>query len=176
MRIEKKQIVSDIASMIGDSAYVFVVSYKGLNVKDFSQLRDDLAKLDSRCNVLKNRLIEKAAEIQGEKALLEVELSGDTALVTGNGDPGAVAKALNSFSKGHDQVQFKGGSLEGATLKPDDVDMIANLPSREVLLAQVLGLLQAPTRNLVSVLNNAASGIVNVLSAYQHKLEEGESA
>ncbi len=170
MRIEKKQIVNDIGTILEDSAFLYMVTYKGLKVKDFDQLRTDLDKVEAKCHILKNSLISKAAEIKKMNDLASMELTGDTALISGTGDPGAVAKSLSDFAKKHDAVSFKGGYLEGAILNSADVESISKLPPKEILLAQLLGTLQAPASSLARLLNAKLSGIVYVLNSYKEKL------
>ena len=170
MRIEKKQIVNDIGIIIENSGFLYMVSYKGLKVKEFNQLRLDLDKVEARCHILKNSLISKAAEIKNIENLASMKLAGDTALISGKGDPGVVAKTLNDFARKHKVVSFKGGYLDGSVLTGVNVESISKLPSKEILFAQLLGTLQAPTRNLVSLLNTKLSGIVYVINSYKEKL------
>jgi len=173
MRSEKLQLVKDIGNMLTGSSFMFFISYKGLKVKDLTELRTSLAKQKAECHILKNRLVKKAAELSGISKLTEISLKEDTALILGSGDPGAVAKIVDTFFKARqDQPGSKGGFFEGALLSKKDVEDIASLPSKEVLYAQLLGVMQAPSRNLVSVLNMKASSIVNVLNAYKEKLEK----
>jgi large subunit ribosomal protein L10 len=171
MRIEKTLLVESIGQMIEDSSFLFFVSYKGLNVKNFSALRDQLAEKDADCRVLKNRLIRKAAELKGIDALKDFDLKDDTAMIFGSGDASATAKVISEFFKKHSEVEAKGGYMEGSVLDVESVNAIATLPSREVLLSQLIGVIQAPAVNLVSVLNQKTSSIVNVLNAYKDKLE-----
>ncbi len=172
MRIEKKQLVKDIGSLIEDSSFVYLISYSGLKVKDFNDLRSGLDKDESTCHVFKNTLISKAAEQKGISALAEIKLSGDTALVSGKGDPGATAKSLSDFAKGHKTVTFKGGCIDGALVSGNEIVAIAKLPSREVLLSQLVGTLQAPMSSLVGVLNAKLSSIVYVLEAYKNTKQQ----
>jgi large subunit ribosomal protein L10 len=90
----------------------------------------------------------------------------------GGSDPGAVAKVLVEFGNSNEVVQAKGGMFEGAMLSAAEIADIAALPSKDILQAQLLGVLQAPARNLVSILNNKAASILNVLNAYKDKLEK----
>jgi len=173
MRIEKKQMVEDIGVVLKNADFLFLISYKGLDVAAFSDLREKLADKEAECRVLKNRLIRKAAEKEGMEEFSRLNFVGDTALVSGNGDPGEVAKVIDAFGKGADIVSPKGGLLDGSTLSPADVKAIASLPSREVLLGQLLGVMEAPSRNLVSALNAKATEIMNVLNAYKNKKENG---
>jgi len=170
MRIEKRQIVNEIGNLIDDSSFLYMVSYKGLKVKDFHQLRLDLDKVQARCHILKNSLILKAAELKSIENLAAMKLIGDTALVSGVGDPGAVAKSLSDFAGKHKELSFKGGYLDGSVLSDVDVESISKLPPKEVLLAQLLGTLEAPARSLASLLNTKLSGIVYVINSYKEKL------
>ena len=169
MRLEKKQLINDIGAILEKSDFIYMMSYNGLKVKDFEQLRAQLEKSKAGCNVLKNTMIRKAAEIKGMPELAAVKLTGDTALISGNGDPSVVAKILSTFIKRFDFLGFKTGYLDGAVLKAADIEAISKLPSKEILYAQLLGLLQAPARNLVSVLNAKLASLVYVLSAIKDK-------
>ena len=172
MRSEKRHVVESIAQMIDGSDYCYFVTYAGLKVKAFETLRNDLAKQNASCHVLKNSLIRKAAAELKIDALDALDLTKSTAMVYGKGDCGAVAKSIAEFSKKNEQVQTKGGYVEAAFLSAADVAAIADLPPREVMLAMLLGLIQAPARNLVSVINQGVAQIVNVTNAYKEKLEK----
>ncbi len=172
MRLEKKQMVDDIGSLLDASSFLYFVSYKGLKVKEFNEFRIDLHKLGSKCYVIKNRLIKKAAEQKTVGPLVSMKLSGDTAVVAGSGDAGEVAKSIAAFAKKYTAVAVKGGFYEGAALSKSDVEAIASLPPKPILQSQLLGLLQAAPRGLVTVLYAKLSGVVNVLSAYKDKKEK----
>ena len=169
MRIEKVQLLEEIEKLITESDFVFLISYKGLNVANFSELRGNLADAKASCYVLKNRLIKKAVEQAGFEEFAKIDFTGDTALVSGHGDPGIIAKVIANFAKKCEEVKPKSGYLDGVVLSADDVKEIASLPTREVLLSQLLGVLQAPSRNLVTVLHTKTSEILNVLNAYKNK-------
>ena len=171
MRTEKLQLVKDIGAILRESDFVFFISYKGLKVEDFSELRNKLAEQNAACHVLKNRLILKAASNEGLEDLSKMELTGDTAIVSGSGDAGCVAKVIHTFSKSFDTVAPKFGYMDGAVLSKDDVNVIATLPPREILLSQLLGVLEAPSRNLLGVLHAKSTEILNVLNAYKNKKE-----
>jgi len=174
MRIEKKQLVGDIGKMLEQSSFVYMVTYKGLKVKEFNELRGEVIKCGAKCNVLKNKLVKKAAELKGIGAFSKLVMAEDTAFITGSGDAGAVAKLLHDIGKKNDRVRVKGGCLDGVALSKADVEAIASLPPKPVLYAQLLGVLQAPATNLVSLLNAKLSGLVNVLNSYKNKLEENK--
>ena len=171
MRSEKTHLVNYIGGLLKDSDFVYFVSYKGLNVADFADFRNKLAESNAECHVLKNRMIKKAAELFEVNVLSEFELKDSTALISGSGDPGAIAKIITQFGDKNKAVAPKGGYFEGAVLSVSDVNEIASLPPKEVLQAQLLGVLQAPARDFVCLLNAKAATILNVLNAYKDKLE-----
>ena len=171
MRSEKTHLVNYIGGLLKDSDFVYFVSYKGLDVAEFSDFRNQLASSNAECHVLKNRMIKKAAELFEIDALSDFELKDSTALINGSGDPGAIAKIIKEFGEKNDAVAPKGGYFEGVALSVNDVNDIASLPPKEILQAQLLGVLQAPARDFVSVLNAKAATILNVLNAYKDKLE-----
>ena len=171
MRNEKHFLVQQISEMIGGADYVYFVSYTGLKVKELSELRGQLAAQNAVCHVLKNTLIRKAGEALKIDGLDAIDLTQGTAVVCGKGDCSAVAKLLVEYGKKNDKLSAKGGYMDGAVLSPAEVSGLSELPSKPILQAMLLGVLQAPSRNLVSVLNAKASSIVNVLNAYKDKVE-----
>ena len=174
MRIEKQYLVASIVDAVKNSDYVYFVSYAGLTVKSFSELRNQLAAANANCKVQKNTLIKKAAD-QLELELEAIDLTAGTAMVYGQGDCSAVAKLLVEFGKKQEQVKAKGGYMDGAVLSAAAVGALADLPAKPVLQAMLLGVLQAPARNLVTVLNAKVSSIVNVVNAYKDKLENANN-
>ncbi|MDD3118323.1 MAG: 50S ribosomal protein L10 [Victivallales bacterium] len=172
MRSEKNTIVNGIGQMIADSDYVYFVSFAGMSVKEMTKFRNELIKISADCTVLKNSLIRKAAELNNIQSLAQYLMTGDTALISGKGDAGAVAKVIKDFNKSNDKLAAKGGYLDGELLNVADVDYIASIPPKPILQAQLLGVLQAPARNLACVLNAKAATIVNVLNNYQEKLDQ----
>jgi large subunit ribosomal protein L10 len=118
-------------------------------------------------------LIRKVAEANGLDALKDLKLTGDTAVIVGKGDAGLVAKTIQDFMKSTKEVMApKAGYYDGTLLSKDEVLAIADLPSKDALRAQLLGLLVAVPTGLVRVLNAKVSSIVNVVNAYKNKLEK----
>ena len=175
MRIEKQYRVASIVDAVKNSDYVYFVSYAGLTVKTFSDLRNQLAAAGAFCQVQKNTLIKKAAEQLGLEGVEAIDLTASTAMVFGKGDCSAVAKLLVEFGKKQEEVKAKGGYMDGAVLSAAEVGALADLPAKPVLQAMLLGVLQAPARNLVTVLNAKVSSIVNVVNAYKDKLENANN-
>jgi len=171
MRNEKHFLVKEISEKIGSSDYVYFVSFSGLKVKELEELRRQLAAQSAGCHVLKNTLIKKACELLNIGGTEAIGLTEGTAMVFGKGDCGAVAKLLLEFGKKNEKLVAKGGYMEGEVLSAVQVGTLADLPAKPVLQAMLLGVLQAPSRNLVSVLNAKAASVLNVLNAYKDKVE-----
>ena len=175
MRSEKKYLVELIVNSVKNSDFVYFVSFAGITVKSFSDLRNQLAAQGAACKVVKNTLVKKAAEQLELSGVEAIDLTASTAMVFGKGDCSAVAKLLAEFGKKQEQVKAKGGYMDGAVLSSADVGSLAELPAKPVLQAMLLGVLQAPARNLVTVLNAKAASIVNVVNAYKDKLENANN-
>jgi len=166
MRPEKTQLVNDIKALLDVTPGFFMVSYKGIAAEDFRGFRDKLAEVDGVCHVVPNRLFLKACEGLGLDDICSKPLAGDSALVAGTGDVVALAKAVKDFAKSNKFIEVKFGAVDGKYCSPEEVKQLADLPSREVLLSTLLGTLQAPASQLVSLLNNVSTGLVNVINAY----------
>lgn len=172
MRAEKVQIIQEIKGLIEDKPF-FLISFKGLTTAHFSSFRAILIDLQAQCHVVPNNLFHQAAKELNLTAVVETKLAGDTALVSGDFDPVALAKAVRDLSKAHtDKVNIKFGFVEGTLVNRDQVVALADLPPREVLQAQLLGLLLAPAGQMVRVLNAKVSSIVYVLNAFLGKKEQ----
>jgi large subunit ribosomal protein L10 len=161
-RPEKVATISEIAGKLSSVSTVFVSEYRGLTVGNLADLRRALRGADAEHKVYKNTLARRAAEQTGNGALVDV-LVGPSALTFCNGDAAAVAKVLREFAKTNPLLVLKGGVMSGAALSAKDVEALADLPPREVLLAQFAGALQAPlvkTAGLLQALpRNMAYGL-----------------
>lgn len=177
MRSEKIQMLELVKGLIQDKP-CYLIGFGALTVADFSAFRAKLAAIGAECHVIKNTLIVKAAEALGYTGLAEQDLKGSTAVISGDADPVAMAKAVKDLVKdtvGEDKkprVAIKCGYLDGQLLSAADVEALADLPPREALLGQLLGLLQAPAGQLVRVLNAKLSSVVYVLNAFLDKKKE----
>ena len=172
MRAEKVQIVQEIKGLM-DSKPFILISYKGLTAAVLSGFREKLSALGAECHIVPNTLVRCAARELNLEAVASSELSGDTAMVSGSCDPVALAKVVRDFIKEQkEKISVKWGYVEGTLVNADDVKALSELPSREVLLAQLLGLLEAPAGQLVRVLNAKVSSIVYVLNAFLSKKEQ----
>jgi len=172
MRPEKQQLVADLRRLIEPCSGIFLISYKGLTVSQFAEFRSSLVEYGAECHVVPNRLLLRAAAECGLDELAGLALEEDNAIVTGGSDVVAIAKKVREFAKKHDAVAIKHGVLDGALISGQQVSDLADLPPREVLLAQLLGVLVAPAQQLVGVLNAKSASVVYALKAYLDKKEQ----
>jgi large subunit ribosomal protein L10 len=163
-RDQKAQVIEEVAGQISESEAVFAVDYRGISVPQAAELRTKLRDADATFRVIKNTLSERAADQAGAAGLKEL-LAGPTAMTFVRGDAAAAAKALRDFRRGTGGtlLEFKGGWMNGASLSPEDVDAIAQLPSREVLEARLVGMVASPLTGLVTALNNLPAGLARQL-------------
>ena len=163
-REQKAQVIEEVAGAIQESNAVFAVDYRGISVPQAAELRTTLRAADSTFAVVKNTLAERAADEVGADGLKEL-LSGPTAMTFVRGDAAAAAKALRDFrrSTGNTLLEFKGGWMDGQALSPEDVDAIAQLPSKEVLVGRLVGMIASPLSGLVTALNNLPAGLARQL-------------
>jgi large subunit ribosomal protein L10 len=170
MRPEKANIVSDLSAKLKDSLFVLVADYQRMKVDQFSELRNRLAPAGAEIHVVKNSFLKRAITDSGLPDVTD-QLTGQTAIVTGEKDVAPVAKILKTFAAEFKIAALKIGIVDRAILPSKDVEAMADLPSREVLLAQLLGLLLSPATKLVRLLNEPASSLARLLNA---KAEKGE--
>ena len=163
MHPAKATLVTDLNAKLNASPFLFVTDYTGLDVKQFSELRNRLHKAGARCLVVKNSFLRLAAKQAGLPEL--GTLTGQTAVVLGDKDAAAAAKVLKTFAAEFKKPTLKTGVLDRLIISSDQINAIADLPSRDVLLSQLLGVLNAPASKLVRLLNEPASQLARVLQA-----------
>ncbi len=174
LRPEKVQVVTELSEKLSTTKSVVFADYRGLNVKEVTELRKKLRDAGVEYKVVKNtlaRLAAQKAEVEG----VNLYLTGPTAIALGLTDPVAPAKILSEFAKTHKNLEIKGGVLQGKVIDLDGVKSLANLPSREVLLAQLLAGMQAPVTGFVSVLSGTMRKLVYALDAVRRTKEEGQA-
>jgi large subunit ribosomal protein L10 len=164
MRPEKPSIVEDISTQLNASPFLIVTEYTGMDVIQFSELRQRLAGTGARCKVVKNSFLKRAASDIGYPDLGE-NLTGQTAIVTGENDVCATAKVLKNFYAEFQKPSVKVGVLDRAILSKDEIQALADLPAKDVLQAQFLGVLQAPLQKLLRTLNEPGASLARVLQA-----------
>ena len=171
MHPDKATIVTNLNKKLNASPFLFVTDYTGLKVDQFGELRNRLHGVGARCQVVKNTVLRIAAKEAGLPDL--GELKGQTAIVTGDKDVAAAAKVLKTFAAEFKMPTVKAGVVDRLVVSKEEIATIADLPSRDVLLSQLLGVLQAPASKLVRLLNEPASQLARVLQA---KAEQGGGA
>lgn len=172
MRPEKASIVSDLSEKLNRSPFLLVTDYKQMKVDQFGELRNRLAPAGAEVRVVKNSFLKRAMADSGMPDVGD-KLTGQTAIVMGEKDVAPVAKILKSFAAEFKIAALKIGVVDKAVMSTADVEALAELPAREILLAQLLGLLQAPATRLVRILNEPASAFARLLKA---KGDKGEAA
>jgi large subunit ribosomal protein L10 len=164
-KAEKAEIVQEILGKIAKSQIGILSDFKGLKVEDLTRLRRQLREADGELKVVKNTLLTRAAAGDSAMAPLTSQFTGPNALTLGYGDPVALTKVLIKFAQERPQLQIKAGVLGGQVLSAKDLDALSKLPAKEVLLAQLLGVLQAVPTALVTVLSGVVRNLLNVLVA-----------
>src|SRR5436309_7361886 len=164
MRPEKASIVSDLAEKLNRSPFVLVTDYQRMKVDQFGDLRNRLAPAGAEVRVVKNSFLKRAMSDSGLPDVAD-KLSGQTAIVMGQKDVAPVAKILKTFAAEFKVAALKIGVIDKSVLSAQEIEALADLPSREILLAQLLGLLLAPATRLVRVLNEPASAFARLLKA-----------
>ena len=165
---QKKAVVAAMSEKLKSSCAGVLVNYQGINVTDDTALRKELREAGVEYMVAKNTLLKRAAE-SAEISGLEPSLEGATAIAISENDYVAASRILCKFAKDHDFFKIKSGFIDGKVIDSKEVSNLAKLPSREVLIAQVLGGLNAPISGLANVLNGTIRGLVVALSAIAAK-------
>ena len=173
MRLEKKQkITEDLHERFSKSVIVVVADYKGLDVSSMNALRRKLREEDIEFQVAKNTLLIRAAK-DTEAALIEDYFKGPSAVALSYTDPVAPAKILAQFAKDNQKLEIKGGVLKNKVLDVDAIKALAKLPSREVLLGQLLAVLNEVPTAFVRTLAEIPRSLLNVLTAIRDQKEAG---
>ena len=173
MRPEKASIVSDLSEKLKSSPFVLVTDYQRMKVADFSELRNRLAKTGAEMHVIKNNFLKRAIADSGFPDVSD-QLIGQTAVVTGQNDVAPVAKIFKTFATEFKIAALKIGFIDRTILSASELDTLAELPPREALQAQLLGLLVSPATKLVRLLNEPGAALARLLNAKAQK--EGTTA
>jgi len=169
---QKQEITRDLRERFQRSKVVIVTDYKGLDVTSLNTLRRQLREAACEYQVVKNTLLVRAAE-ETDVALIKDNFKGPNAVALSFDDPVAPAKVLTEFAKNHDKLEIKVGVLNGKLLNAGDIKALAALPSREVLLSQVLAAMNGVAGSFVRVLSNIPQKMLNVLVAIREQKAEG---
>ena len=168
---QKAEQVELLTEKLKKAKVAVLTDYRGLTVSQIQELRGKLRTGDVEYRVVKNTLARRAAQAAGLPAL-EAELVGPVAIAFGYEDLAAPSKLINEFVRTTRlKLDVKGGLVEGRVFTPDQVKQLADLPSRETLIAQLLGTLQSPVGQLVAIMQTPHQQLLGVLNAYKTKLE-----
>ena len=174
-KAQKQAEIDAIKELLNGAAGVVLVDFCGLTVDQDTDFRRKMREAGVKYGVFKNTLISKAAQELGIENLDQI-LSHNTALAVSAEDAVAPAKVVSEFAKKHDKVVIKAGLLEGKVVTVAEVKALAALPSKEVLIAKMLGSMNAPITGLVNVLQGTIRNAVYVLEAVRKQKEESEKA
>ena len=168
-RPEKVAVVEDVREHLNSSSAAILTEYRGLKVGDLATLRRQLRTAGADYKIFKNTLVRRATA-ESDRAALDPFLNGPTAIVFVRDDVGAVAKVLRDFGRVHPQLIVKGGLLGTQVLDANGTSALADLPSRDVLLAQLAGAISAPMRQFAGLLQALPRSLAYGLSALIDKL------
>ena len=162
----KIKMLDKISASLENSNGVFLIDYKGLSVKEAEALRRQLRSNNAEMKVYKNNLVRIALD-KADMPAIDDMLKGTTACVFYSGDPSEAAKAIKDTAKKLKKIEFIGGISDGKVVSADEVKAIADLPSREELIAKLVGTIQNPVSGVVRTLNAIPQGLVTALTAVQ---------
>lgn len=166
----KQQIVEELKGLLSEAEMALVLDFKGLSVKEMTDLRTRLQAANGVCKVTKNTLMRRAIDGDSTWASLDSLLTGTNAFVLVKGDVGGAVKAIQAFQKESKKSETKGGLFEGKLLSQADIKAIGDLPSKEVLMAQIAGAINAVATKVAVGINEVPSGLARALK----QVSEGE--
>ena len=168
---QKEAVVAEVAKALSGAQAVVLAENRGLAVADMTQLRAKARASGVYFRVVKNTLVRRAVADTPFASLAD-KMSGPLAYGIGS-DPVAVAKVLNDFAKGHEKFVITGGAMPGQVMSAKEVAALASLPSREELIATLLGTMQAPIAKFVRTLNEVPGRFVRTLAAVRDQKGQG---
>ena len=161
---QNKEMLENIKADLEGVSAVWVVDYRGLTVKEIQNLRHTVREAGAGMKVYKNTLMRIALE-QSDLPTLDDLLEGPSAFVFAGDDVAAAAKAVKNFAKDNQNLEIKGGLMEGKAVTAAEVEAIASLPSREELIAQIAGAISGVARGLATTVNGVPRGLAQVVKA-----------
>ncbi len=161
----------EIVKCLDKSGALFLAHYSGMTVEDLTNLRRQLKAANADFQVVKNTIAKKAIEGRGEACVSDL-FKGQTGVVYAYGDAAAAAKVVSEVAKKLEKFKILGGYMDAAALTPKNVEHLGSLPSREVLLAKIIGSLVAPHRGILGVMQGVPRAMVSVLN----QIKETKSA
>ena len=169
-RAQKEKVVEELGQIFESSGVVVVAHYAGLTVAEMQELRGQMSEAGGSVRVAKNKLAKIALEGTPNASIADL-LNGMTVLAYSE-DPVAAAKVVDAYAKDNDKLVILGGAMAGTALDVDGVKAVAKMPSRDELIASIVGCIGAPASNIAGAIGAPASNIASILST----LEEREAA
>lgn len=169
-KARKQTLKTEIGGRLKKANAAFIAEYRGLTVSELTELRVKLREAKAEFRVVKNRVARVAIKEDVPSAMpIADKLKGPIGLVLAYGDSAAAAKALLEFAKDKENLKVTEGVMDGVGVSLAELKAISSLPSREVLMAQIVGSLVAPHRGLVTVLSGVTRQLVQVINAIKEK-------
>ena len=168
-RAQKEQVVEELGQIFDASGVVVVARYEGMTVADMQALRAQMREAGGTVRVAKNRLAKIALEGKACASIADY-LTGMTVLAFSD-DPVAAAKVSDAYAKTNEKFVILGGSMGGTALDPAGVKAVAQMPSREELIASIVGCIDAPASNIAGAIGAPASNIAGILSTLEERAE-----
>jgi large subunit ribosomal protein L10 len=170
-RQRKEELVAQYIELLNGSRAVFLTEYTGVTVNQLEELRGEIRKVDGAFHITKNTLLRHALQEVG-RSLPDEMLTGQTAAGFALGELPSLAKALVDFAEKEETFTIKGGLMNGEFLSAAEIEALAKLPSLDELRAQIIGLVNAPARNVASTVASGVRQLMNVINAYATQDEE----
>ena len=167
---KKKQQVEELTAVLKESNIGVLVNYIGINVENDTKLRKELREAGCEYKVIKNTLLSRALKEAGIEGLEDC-MAGTTALAVAKDDYVAAPKILSAYAKKQESFTVKGGFVDGSAVSTDQITALSQLPSKEVLVAQALGGLNAPIQGFANVLSGTIRGLAIALNAIAEQKE-----
>lgn len=167
-RTKKEELIKDIHQKTESAKFLIMISFSGVSVNQINQLRKDIKNVGAQFNVVKKTLLNRVLDafgFSGDKP----ETEGEIAVVFSHDDSPDAAKIIYEFAKEHDSVKISGGVMDGGYVSDDSVKQLALIPSREILLGQLVGLMSSPIRGMVGVMNGPIKNMVGIISQLSKK-------
>ena len=168
-RAQKEKLVDELGQIFESSGVVVVAHYAGLTVKEMQALRSQMREAGGAVRVAKNRLAKIALQGKPNESIGTL-LTGMTVLAYSE-DPTAAARVMDKYAKGNDKLQILGGAMGGTALDAAGVKAVAEMPSREELIAQIVAQIGAPAANIAGAIGAPASNIASILSTIEDRAQ-----
>lgn len=167
---EKQAVVAEVAKVASKAHSAIAVEYRGLSVAELDALRVEARKADVYLRVIKNTLARRALE-GTEFACMRGELTGPLLLAFSRSDPGAAARVISDFAKGHDKLVVRLVSIGGRLLPPSEIKTVAQLPTYDQAISQLMSVMQAPIAKLARTMKEVPGKLVRTLAAIREAKE-----